>query len=55
MRHLGVLVVAKSAKGGMRFHDRSARGEESDDSDDGARRVEATATWKLGPVRKSLA
>ena len=54
LRHLGVLVAAPDAQCCMRFHDRSAAGEDSDDSDDEHQSDNVTA-WKLGSAKKSLA
>ena len=54
LRHLGVLVAAKDAQRGMRFHDRSTRDEDSDDSDDEHQGENVTA-WKFGSAKKSLA
>ena len=53
LRHLGVIVVARSAHGGMLFHDQST-GEATDDSDDESKCAEVTA-WKFGPAKKSHA
>ena len=54
LRHLGVIVVARSAHGGMLFHDQSTWGEDTDDSDDESKCAEVTA-WKFGPAKKSHA
>ena len=54
LRHLGVIVAARSARGGMLFHDQSTGGEDSDDSDDESKCAEVTA-WKFGPAKKSHA
>ena len=54
LRHLGVLVAARAAQHGMRFHDRSTGGEDSDDSDEEDQGENATV-WKFGSAKKSLA
>ena len=54
LRHVSVIVVARSAQGGMLFHDQSTGGEDSDDSDDESKCAEVTA-WKFGPAKKSHA
>ena len=54
LRHLGVIVVARSAHGGMLFHDQSTRVVDTDDSDDESKCAEVTA-WKFGPAKKSHA
>ena len=54
LRNLGVIVVARSAQGGMLFHDQSTWGEDSDDSDDESKCAEVI-DWKFGPAKKSHA
>ena len=53
MRHLGVIVAARSAGRVMRFHDRSAGDADSDDSDDDESKRAAVTAWKFGPARRS--
>ena len=53
LKRLGVIVVAKPPENGMRFHDRSTEGEDSDDSD---QEHQSTPTvWKFGLAKKSNA
>ena len=54
LRHLGVIVAARSAQCGMQFHDWSTEGEDSDDSDDESKCAGVTV-WKFGPAKKSHA
>ena len=53
MRHLGVIVAARSAGRVMRSHDRSAGDADSDDSDDDESKRAAVIAWKFGPARRS--
>ena len=51
MRHLGVLVVVRVGRPGVRFHCKETEGEVSDDSDDEVQCASASA-WKYGPVKR---
>ena len=53
LKGLGVIVVAKPPQNGMRFHDRSTEGEDSDDSDQ--EHQFSTTVWKFGLAHKSNA
>ena len=53
LRHLGVIVAARSAGHVMRFHDRSAGDADSDDADDDESKRAAVTAWKFGTARRS--